>query len=549
MKKKVKNFFGGLTGGNKAKTGKSKAGKSKKKKKSKDWFGGKSKRRKNTGKEEEKEVSVDELEEQFKDSKLNDDILDGLEGGEQIEPETDQQVEEIFEEEHKDIDSDNTEDEEDNTAEEFDGMMAAYSTQDFMKDIIKVLKFDTTEVEIKLPQIVKRGFRIHDESLQRKVHLYEHVILAANGYCRPGFLKILTQKQSISKETLKSIHRPFEVGFNKFYDTAMTFVSAYQGEIENFNKYCKGLLIALNLEGNSEFPAKEKAIKTLMLAKGAAFESLTMTSTSGNMYEEIFKKLFGKQSTKAMYLHKFATLDEEQYKNLFTVNEKIIKDAKLLESQKLSKFLIDEFLIKHLEMDTDSLEWLKSLIRISAGDLDGFEYIAKEYEISNTKMNVYKSICTKDINQMDSFFEAIDEEVPFYLCNTIAWVTNGDIDILAGLIMDQIYIERDADGLDVTWENISKLQYPPDLQADHDNFVAYLKNLIGLISGESFHIDTMRIFFTECNVDPGVSNILIGYNAILNKKFAQVRELLEYREFIIHFQLGLVDAVINLASK
>ncbi len=92
-------------------------------------------------------------------------------------------------------------------------------------------------------------------------------------------------------------------------------------------------------------------------------------------------------------------------------------------------------MIRHLEIDRNSIEWLSSLTRIAMGDYDGFDYIAKEYDISNTKSGIYKAICTRDYLTMGALFHAIDEEVPFELSTNMSWIMNGDIDMLRDLIL------------------------------------------------------------------------------------------------------------------
>ena len=62
-------------------------------------------------------------------------------------------------------------------------------------------------------------------------------------------------------DSLYRASRPYEPGHNVFFDTCMSYVSAFQGDLENFSKYSRGLLIALGLEGSTEFTAREKAIK------------------------------------------------------------------------------------------------------------------------------------------------------------------------------------------------------------------------------------------------------------------------------------------------
>lgn len=49
--------------------------------------------------------------------------------------------------------------------------------------------------------------------------------------------------------------------------------------------------------------------------------------------------------------------------------------------------VFDRLLVDHLEMDQDQVEWVKALVRISLKEGMGFEYVAKEYGLSNIKMS------------------------------------------------------------------------------------------------------------------------------------------------------------------
>lgn len=192
----------------------------------------------------------------------------------------------------------------------------------------------------------------------------------------------------------------------------------------------------MGLEGNTDFPAREKAIMILMLIKGDSIDDeIEGISATNNQYVSIFQKLFGKQYKNAMYLHKFATMSDNDLVDLFTAKDKTVKTAQVLKARKLGNYLIDEFLVRGLEMDSDSIEWLSALTRIAMGDYDGFDFVAKEYDISNTKSTIYKAICTRDYLMMDPLFHAIDEEVPFELCSSMSWILNGDIDSLRDLIL------------------------------------------------------------------------------------------------------------------
>ena len=440
---------------------------------------------------------------------------------------------------------------EDDEAEEFDELLSQYNSEMFIRDLIKVLNFDTAEIAEKCPKLVSKNFRLFDESLQRKVHLYEHIILLAHGFCRSGLLKILTNKGILDTNSLHRSSKPFEPGHNNFYDACITFVSAYQGDLDNFSKYCRGLLHALELEGGTDFPAREKAIKTLMLIRGdSILNEIEGISATNDQYESIFKKLFGKQSKKAMYLHKLATMSEDDLNLLFEAKETQSNATKVMNFKKLAELLIDDFLVRHLEMDSDSINWLSCLTRISSGDYDGIDYLAKEYDISNAKASIYRAICTRDYMNMDPLFRAIDSEVPFELCKQISWVLNGDIDEFRDLLLNRIQIETHKTNFRLNYDNVYKVDFPPELENERADLGDYLKILFSLIEGESFDLGDLRKIIRLCGIDEDIAHVFLGYNAILNKDFVNVSQMFEFEKFKNSINNSeLMDAVLGLASN
>jgi len=49
------------------------------------------------------------------------------------------------------------------------------------------------------------------------------------------------------------------------------------------------------------------------------------------------------------------------------------------------------------------------------GDQSGLDYICKAYDISSSRVNIYKAICSFDIASVLPLFEAIKEEIPINL--------------------------------------------------------------------------------------------------------------------------------------
>ena len=139
-----------------------------------------------------------------------------------------------------------------------------------------------------------------------------------------------------------------------------------------------------------------------------------------DQYESLFKKLFGKQSKKAVYLHKLAIMSENNLNLLFECKDVQSLSTKVMNFKNITELLIDDFLVRHLEMDSDPISWLSCLTKILSGDFDGIDYLAKEYEIPNAKASIYRPICTRDYMNMDSLFREIDSEVQFELCKQMS---------------------------------------------------------------------------------------------------------------------------------
>ena len=77
--------------------------------------------------------------------------------------------------------------------EKFEEDLVNYKPEDFIVDLILALKFNTTNSKEKCPIIYNNKYFIFDESLWRYAHLYEHIILLAYGFCRPGLVDLLSK--------------------------------------------------------------------------------------------------------------------------------------------------------------------------------------------------------------------------------------------------------------------------------------------------------------------------------------------------------------------
>lgn len=93
-----------------------------------------------------------------------------------------------------------------------------------------------------------------------------------------------------------------------------------------------------------------------------------------------------------MLLHRIATLTDTQIVRFLTLKSATSSlEATDAESKVISD-LIDPLFMSALELDSDSFEWLSGLTRISLKDVSGFGHIAKEYDISKSKANIFQAI-------------------------------------------------------------------------------------------------------------------------------------------------------------
>ena len=184
-------------------------------------------------------------------------------------------------------------------------MLCKYSENDFINDLTKVLIFDTTNLKKNNENLDEYELFNYDESLERNVHLFEHFILLAKGFWRPGLVRLLswTETQSDWLTTLNSS--------NKEFNSIMWLIALQQGDFEFFEKSWKGFLQIWGVLDTPGFPIEQKGAAVLYLLHGSThYTSLFENDNEDNEYNKLFRKLFSKKSDSLMNLHKLATLDE-----------------------------------------------------------------------------------------------------------------------------------------------------------------------------------------------------------------------------------------------
>lgn len=72
------------------------------------------------------------------------------------------------------------------------------------------------------------------------------------------------------------------------------------------------------------------------------------------------------------------------------------------------------------------------------GDQSGLDYICKVYDVSSSRVNIYKAICSYETETMIPLFEAIKEDVPISTSKSMIGVLHGKPDAVCDVIIDKI---------------------------------------------------------------------------------------------------------------
>ena len=217
--------------------------------------------------------------------------------------------------------------------------------------------------------------------------------------------------------------------------------------------------------------------------------------------------------------------------------------------QNMNKLLIDSLITKHLGLDQDSIEWFKGLCKVSVSELDGFKYICKEYNISNSKSSIYKAICTADHDSMEPLFRASSDLIPFELSKKISSIIDGKIEELNNLVINRIQIQNNLHKMRINFQNVHKINLDERMLENRQELQNYMQNLFNLIEGEGFNLKTLKKILKSLGINPDLAHILFGFNALLNSDYRVVDQIFDYQLFKEKIDNeALLDAVIKFVS-
>ena len=189
--------------------------------------------------------------------------------------------------------------------EKFEEEFEKYDSQEFIVDLINTFKLDLSDAKESWPKLYKNKLYLYDESLCRHVHFYEHIILIAQGLCRPGLISILSCEGSIDDLDQTSLDDS-----NKFYSTFMWLIYLLQGNYEYFLRHCRKFLKELKVKRGSGSTIIQKAARLLMLCHSFNhYTEINEISGVRDEYQKVFMEIFPKKYKMMMLMHKLAWMD------------------------------------------------------------------------------------------------------------------------------------------------------------------------------------------------------------------------------------------------
>jgi hypothetical protein len=258
-----------------------------------------------------------------------------------------------------------------------------------------------------------------DHKYEKAIHLYEQIILLAQGKITTSLIKLLA-----CYKPFDDIYQEVEPGFDYDYDNFIWITSLMRKDMEGFINHWERLCYLLKLDNSPELKLsrKDKAARCLMLVTGQTmYSKINELSGVGNQYDLMLNILFGdkNQFEKARDLHSIVCSDRYDVVEMLQPDYSDAANENVRLREELKKNMFDKFLSKHWNLDKESIDWFINLTRVALGDTDGIDYVSKQYNVPNSITALLKSICTREIREMDDLFRAIICDVNYQILNFI----------------------------------------------------------------------------------------------------------------------------------
>ena len=437
-------------------------------------------------------------------------------------------------------------------------LLQKYTNKAFLADLIYALKLPPLSPSIPIPQYYIKDY------LHKKLHLFEQILMLAHGTPRNSLLPLFTAHHILSEQDLfdASIYSP-GIHVNMEFMSIAAIVSLAAADSFNFEQYGTGLHRSLKFDSRKEYSAQDKVRALLLLVSGGPMH-LKITKAEreqtdidieieddqsellSTAYDQIFHKLFHTLSRKAQILHFLVTITKSDLFKILTENEE-----NLSPELRISQIIIlKELFGGYLGFDRNTINWLKTLIRISLGDYSAIDFIGQELNIRSRSVSKLKAYCCKKGHDFEPLLSAISHIIPHKIGDLLSRALQGEDSAFVDLICERFknelleekrieikrkIKERITDGEERLEENkfrnaiqsfieISKgdiysmkseLHSLQKYLGLNEDVITSAFSLIGLLNDSKQHINDLFKIST-LKIDPRLGNAILGLSSIYN---------------------------------
>ena len=326
-----------------------------------------------------------------------------------------------------------------------EGLLERYTDQDFLKDLTSALELPPLSKQIPI-----QNYIIMDDELDLNLHLFEQIIMLAHGNPRMSLLPLLTADGILTKQDLfHATKYSGGINVNMEFRSIAAIVSLAACDSFNFAQYGTGLHRSLKFDSRKEYSAEDKVRSLLLLVSGgpmhikfskAQKEQTILGSELGeesnqlsSAYDEIFDKLFHTVSRKAQILHFLVTMRKSDLFKILTENEE-----NLSPELRISQIIIlKELFGKYLGFDKNTINWMKTLIRISLGDYQAIDFMGQELNIRSSSIGKLKALACKKGHDFEPILSAISHIIPRKIGYLLSQALQGEDSAFVDLICER----------------------------------------------------------------------------------------------------------------
>ena len=440
-------------------------------------------------------------------------------------------------------------------------LLERYTDKDFLKDLTSALELPPLGKNIPI-----QNYIIMDDELDVNLHLFEQILMLAHGNPRMSLLPLLTAEGIVTRQDLfdSSIYSG-GINVNMEFRSMAAMVSLAACDSFNFEQYGTGLHRSLKFDSRKEYSAEDKVRALLLLVSGgpmyiklskAEKEQTVLGSELGeeseqlsSAYDEIFDKLFHTVSRKAQILHFLVTMKKTDLFKILTENEENLSP----ELRIYQIIILKELFGKYLGFDRNTINWMKTLIRISLGDYHAIDFMGQELNIRSSSIGKLKALVCKKGHDFEPLLSAISHIIPHKIGYLLSEALQGEDSAFVDLICERFKYELPSEEI-IEFMNHIEDQMEVGMLVEHkkmlekrNRFREVIKALFEISKGDIYSMKLeLPVLQKYLGLNEDVIKFACSLIGLLNDSKQHINDVFDIQTLGINAKLG--NAILGLSS-